>query len=218
MNANVKKAFTSFFCAWFALTSSLGTIAHAQSSESDFEAPIIEHEEIKSGNLGDVEVFAATVVDNEDLKSVSLFYRYSGENEFTEIVMQPLVQSAYYSAKVDTTPRVGEDDTAIEYYIRAEDASGNVVLKGLSFDPLVRTLRNPEPATPATDASIAQTPSIEEPSPRKKINWLYVGVGILLVGGIAAAAGGGGDDGGGNGENPDPDCNPCTVTLTLATP
>lgn len=213
MSVTIKKAFTSIFCVWFACVSTLGTIASAQTSPSDFEAPIIEHEENVSGDLGDVEVFAATVVDNEQLDSVSLLYRYSGDTDYIEIIMQPLVQSSYYSAKIDTSARTGQD-TAIEYYIRAEDKAGNVVLKGLSFDPLVRTLVNPTVNVPNVTTSVESTSPVEV-SPRRNINWLYVGLGVLLVGGLAAAAGGGGgdDDGG------DPPCDlNCNVTLTLARP
>ncbi len=209
----LKPVLTTLFCIWFALTSTLTSIVHAQSAGSDFEAPIIEHEEISSGVLGDVESFVATVVDNEELDSVSLFYRYAGDADFIEISMQPLAESSYYTATVDTSLRDGSD-TAIEYYIRAEDASGNLVLKGFAFEPLVRSLIDDSPATSPTVVTEQPAPPTE-PAPRKKVNWLYVGLGILLVGGIAAGAGGGG----GGSDPVDPTCSPnCSVTLTLATP
>ncbi|MFK7858403.1 MAG: hypothetical protein AB8B64_06275 [Granulosicoccus sp.] len=215
MNAISRKAFTCLFCAWFTLASTFGTVASAQSTEFDFEAPIIEHEEITTGILGDVAEFVATVVDNAEVESVSLFYRYAGEDDFIEVIMQPLLQSSSYTTTINTAARSGED-TAIEYYIRAEDTSKNMVLKGLSFNPLVRTLINPNLANITAD----QAPTPEQSAPVKKINWLYVGLGALLVGGIAAAAGGGGSDGNNVISDPgaQPGCDPCTITLTLSPP
>ncbi|MFK8080974.1 MAG: hypothetical protein AB8B97_11870 [Granulosicoccus sp.] len=221
MNASIKKLFSCLLCIWFSISSTLGSVANAQALDTDFEAPIIEHEEVVSGTLGDVEVFIATVVDNGEVDSVSLFYRYAGDEEFIEIAMQELVQSSSYSAKIDTASRTA-DDEAIEYYIRAEDGAGNVVLKGLSFDPLVRTLINPDASSATATIAGESTPAAESVAPKKKINWLYVGLGALLVGGIAASAGGGGGsdgDGAGGIDTPQPGCDPsCTITLTLNPP
>lgn len=209
----VKQTATVLFSLWFACINTVVTVANAQVANSDFEAPIIEHEEINTGVLGDIESFVATVVDNEELKSVSLFYRYTGQSDFTEISMKPLAASSYYTATVDTSKSDG-DETAIEYYIRAEDTSGNLVLKGFAFEPLVRSLASPSPFSASTETTTTQPTNS---APKKKINWLYVALGVLVLGGIAGAAGGGSDD-----DDDGPvagECNPnCQVTLTISPP
>ncbi|MFK7853525.1 MAG: hypothetical protein AB8B79_05405 [Granulosicoccus sp.] len=215
----IKKAFISVVSACFAITVVFSNGAFAQSTERDFEAPIIEHEQIDGGTSGDVETFVATVVDNDELQSVSLFYRYSGEADYVELVMQPVASSSYYSAKVDTA-EAKEAAESIEYYIRAEDVSGNLVLKGFVFEPLVRSLIMPiamapeeQPITSAVDPAPAPAPVAK---PARKINWLYVALGALVIGGVAAGASGG-DSGGGGGTNAD--CEPsCRVNLTINTP
>ncbi len=55
---------------------------HAQSGKTDIEGPTIEHEVVESGGLGKVQEFSATVVDNEEVASVWLFYRFGVEDDF----------------------------------------------------------------------------------------------------------------------------------------
>lgn len=215
----LKKAFISVVSACFAITVVFSNGAFAQSGERDFEAPIIEHEQIDGGTSGDVETFVATVVDNEELQSVSLFYRYSGESEYVELVMQPVASSSYYSAKVDTS-EASEAAEAIEYYIRAEDVSGNLVLKGFVFEPLVRSLIMPTVMAPEDQVSANAVEPAPAPAPvakpARKINWLYVALGALVIGGVAAGASGGSD---GDGGAPPSNCDPsCSVNLTINTP
>lgn len=213
-----KKVLISFLSVCFTVTVVLGNGAYAQSEERDFEAPIIEHEEIVGGVPGDIESFVATVVDNEELKSVRLFYRYAGESEFAVLDMRPVASSAYYSATVDTSD-ANPDTSSIEYYIRAEDVSGNLVLKGFVFEPLIRSFTMPIAVAPAT-AELTTSPvsSTTDVTPGKKINWLYVALGVLVVGGIAAGASGGSDDGGG-GSTGTGVCEPsCLVNLTIGAP
>ncbi|NND89483.1 MAG: hypothetical protein HKN42_01365 [Granulosicoccus sp.] len=207
-----KRLFTTLFTAWFASSSVFGNLALAQSGTTDFQAPIIEHEPLETGVLGNIEPFEATVVDNVDLQSVTLFYRYNGETAFTELEMKPLASSSSFIASVDTS-LANPGSTALEYYIRAEDFSGNVVLKGFSFQPLIRTLASADAATSLPAEPVAETAATDSPS-RKGINWLYVALGVLVIGGIAAGAGGS------DGDAPPPQgCQPdCQVTLTIGVP
>lgn len=212
----LRRGFTGMFTLWFALATVMGNFVYAQSANADFKAPIIEHETLGNGVWGNSEPFEATVVDDQELKSVSLFYRYAGELAFTELVMQPLVSSSSYTASVDTSLSE-EPVSAIEYYIRAEDMAGNLVLKGFAFEPLVRELASPDLASTDTQ-NIAAPESINsgELQTKKGINWLYVALGALVLGGIAAGAGGGGSDSGGD---PNVDCGTnCQVTLSIDTP
>ena len=207
---------------WFLMTSvfatALPTALWAQDSDAtDFEAPIIEHSILQAGIIGGVEVFGATVVDNEEIEKVSLFYRFSGETEFAELNMREIASSSFYSVKVDTA-NVPADTSAIEYYIQAEDTSGNIVLKGFAFQPLIRSFEIAEPALIATPRP-EPDPAPVAVAQSRKINWLYVALSVLVVGGVAASLGG---DSGGSGSdpmNPQDDCvGGCTVTVTFEDP
>jgi len=196
----VKRGLASLLSVLLVVTSLVTNIVQAQTLASDFEAPIIEHDVVEAGVLGDAESFVATVIDNLELENVSLFFRFSGDEKFTEIPMRPLAESAYFSATVDTSTEPA-NTVSIEYYIRAEDTAGNVVLKGFTFEPLVRTLAQPEGSVIddplAITSPAAQDPAPASPAPEAKrgINWLWVGLGVLVAGGLAAAASGGGDSG-----------------------
>jgi hypothetical protein len=180
-------------------------IAHAQVDGPDFESPIIEHEPTSGGLIGGVEIFSATVVDNDELASVRLFYRFIGDTEYTRVNMQQIATSANYSARVFTTS-AEQETTGIEYYIRAEDAAGNLVLKGFAFQPLVRLFDS----TPVDELALPSAQSSQEGAEAgKKINWLYVAIGVLVVGGIAAASSDGGSS------SAPPECETeCTVVVT----
>lgn len=194
------------------LATVVSTTALAQQKVlADFESPIIEHSTLEAGFVGGVEVFGATVVDNEEIEAVSLFYRFSGETEFAELRMREIASSSFYSVKVDTA-NVPLDTPAIEYYLQAQDASGNIVLKGFAFQPLIRTFKVAEPAVVAPVSEPVQAPVIEA----KKINWLYVALGVIAVGGIATALGG---DSGDSSSSAEGNCDgACSVTLTFGTP
>ena len=212
--ARCNKRFAVWLALWFAITSVFYAVipatAVAQQSDSvDFESPIIEHVVQDGGLIGGVEVFGATVVDNDEIKRVVVFYRFSGETEFAELPMREVAQSSFYSAKVDTA-NVPLDTEGIEYYIQAEDASGNIVLKGFAFQPLTRSFQVAGPAEVAP-----AEPEAQGPSASSSFNWWYVGLGVLVLGGIAAAASGGG---GGSSMNSDDCVGGCTVNLTFDRP
>ncbi|MFK8083100.1 MAG: hypothetical protein AB8B97_22695 [Granulosicoccus sp.] len=180
-----------------------------QTRSSDFESPIIEHIALDTGLIGGVEVFGATVVDNVEIEAVSLFYRFSGEKQFAELPMREIASSAFYSVKVDTA-NVPLDTSAIEYYLQAEDTSGNIVLKGFAFQPLLRTF------TPSATQSVPQItkPAAPTATASKNLKWVYVAVGVLAVGVIAASL-----DSGSDGVSTDDDCaGGCPVNLIFERP
>lgn len=195
------------------------TTALAQPSDSfDFESPIIEHTELDGGPVGGVEVFGATVVDNDEIARVVVFYRFSGETEYAELNMREIAQSSFYTTRIDTA-NVPLATEAIEYYIQAEDASGNIVLKGFAFQPLTRAFEPQQAVEPAVEQDAAPVDAeFTSPSIASSINWWYVGLGALLVGGIVAAAGS--DSSSGPRSPDDGDCtgSGCTVTLTFERP
>ncbi|MFK7857708.1 MAG: hypothetical protein AB8B64_02730 [Granulosicoccus sp.] len=210
---------TGFLFLWVCLLSLLAgggpsALLAQQRESTDFEAPIIEYTSPDAGTLGGVEVFGATVVDNEEIRAVSLFYRFSGETQFAELPMREIASSSYYTVKVDTAS-VPLDTEAIEYYLQAEDVSGNIVLKGFAFQPLVRpfTVTEPEASSSVISATApevqSQIPALDARS--GKINWVYVAVGVLVTGGVVVALDN--DDGGGGAAIGEDEC--CTVNLTF---
>lgn len=203
----------------FTLSAMQPSLLFAQ-SEQDFEAPVIEHERISNGDLGETQVFTADVVDNIELKAVFLFYRFAGEEEFSKVAMDPIASSTFFSTNIatDIAPTDADGTSAIEYYIQAEDTAGNIVLKGYIFDPIIRTLTPPGGA-PAIDERVATAPTADDTAPavpttERKSNstWYILGLlGLLAVG--AAVASSGGDDA-------PPACDPsgCVINLQVGTP
>lgn len=210
----LKRVFLVVLSIWFAWVSNVGKPVYAQSFSTDSESPEIEHEPIDDPvNWGEVQVFKATVVDNDEIKQVRLFYRFSGDQAFTEVRMQRRAASSSFTARVDTS-QYGKRKDAIEYYITAEDVSDNRVQRGYAFGPLMRTFVSTVPAapiastTPVTDPPSASDSRVEH----KGFNWLYVALGVVALGGIAALI----DD---DPEDRADDCEPtCTVTLSIETP
>lgn len=210
-----KQLFNTCLSLWLAFATCYGHPAFAQSTLADFKAPTIEHALIQSTEIGATEAFVATVVDDQELDRVSLFYRFTNESDYTDVYtetsMQQIAESSSYSTVVDTSKLQSTTvPISIEYYIRAEDKGGNVVLKGFAFEPLVRQLEPLSSTVQAGSAAPIAT-NADTASTKGGINWLYVALGALVVGGIAASAGG--KDG------PQQDCDPlCDVTLTFPAP
>lgn len=176
------------------------TVVFAQQAVQDFEAPLIEHELLKSGELGEAQIFSANVVDNIELKSVSIFYRFTGVEQFEQIPMEPVSTSSFFSATIPTE-QLPIEETSIEYYLQAEDVAGNIVLKGYIFDPLIRTLRITASGadTQATSTTIEEsgTAVTDQPVPKKKSRTLYYvlgALGLVALAGLAASSSGGSDD------------------------
>jgi len=216
---SIRRGFLSLIACSVFLTSIGPRSLLAQDSETDFEAPIIEHEEVTSGKLGEVQTFSASVVDNQELVSVLLFHRFDDTEDFQQIQMEPLAESSFFAARVLTAD---VDATRIEYYFKAEDAAGNISLKGFTFDPLVRTLDAPPGQTNDQTAEVEQVPATTETTEptRGKSKWLYYVLGALAVGGIAAfAVTSGSDDGGSSGSGSN-ECgvDGCRIMLQVPVP
>ena len=165
----------------------------------DLIAPEVSHEVIpESLEAGSSVQIKATVTDNVGVKSVTLFYRTKGAEEYKRLAMNRIGDSDEYAVTLGKEDLV---EPGIEYYIQAMDLAGNSLLHGYSFSPLAINViapaapkaQAPETVTEkATGETIREEPQAE----KKKTNtWLWIGLGALAVGVIAAAAGGGGGDG-----------------------
>lgn len=201
------------FIGWFAITQMLVSMpaAFAQANPIDVEPPLIEHDIITDVDAASRQSFFATVVDDDELDSVSLFYRFSGESTYSVVLMNRVSFSSTYIAHIPTS---ADNDQNIEYYIQARDKAGNRTVRGYAFNPLVRVINK---QTSVADASTVQ-PSSEVASSSgsgKNRTILYVVLGALAVGLIAGAAGASGGSGGGGEACPD---GMCTISITVGQP
>ncbi len=185
----------------------------------DVEPPLIEHDIVFEAEASIRQTFVASVVDDEELDQVLLYYRFMGETSYSRYVMTRLSFSSTYVAQIPTDP---ESTSAIEYYIQARDTSGNRTVRGYAFSPLVRSITAPEPAGPTASelaAGAGSTPDADDGASATGglPKYVYIIGGVLLVGLIANAAGG-------SGGNNDPvdggDCGPqgCRLTVTVNQP
>ncbi len=171
------------------------SFGHAQST--DTAPPLIELEELVEGTADRTQVFTAQVIEDNELAGVTLYYRRAGQLPFTPAPMEALGTTGYYSVSIPTD---FDDVRTIEYYVQAQDESGNRTVSGYAFDPYQRTLTpSPEPikatetasADPVTSTSTA---SVDTTTPLLKRRWFQVTLGILAAGVIASAVQDSGED------------------------
>jgi hypothetical protein len=184
-------------------------------------APEISHG-IIPGSLeaGSSVQIKVTVNHNAKIKSVTLFYRTKGTQEYKSAAMYRIGDSNEYAVTL------GKDDVVapgVEYYIQALDVTGNSLLHGYSHSPL--TLSVVPAATPKAQNNEVVTQKaaagnlLEDSTSGKKKHktWLWITLGALAVGVIAAATSGGG--GGGGGDNtPAAKPNNANVTVHASVP
>ncbi len=185
MNGLNKLLVSLFFAV--ALQLPFATLLHAQSSP-DTRSPLIELDAVAEAQADNSQVFTAQVVDDRILRDVLLYYRRSGQQAFTPIVMTPIGSTSYYTASLDTTP---EDLRAIEYYVQARDEAGNRTVEGFAFDPYTRVLTANNALSLATNA----TPAAPSQTATSSLRWWHVAAGVLIVGALASAANGSSDSG-----------------------
>ncbi len=165
----------------------------------DITAPTITHlPSISKGIAGEIQTIVAEISDNQAVQSASLVYRNSSAEFYSTVNMSADVTNTTWLATVDTTT----DDTAVQYYIVAEDTDGNRVQKGSESNPL--TLRLQQAEMFAAIAPISND--------RKK--WIGIGLGVFVIAALIASSAGG--DGGGDGLIGSDGTNTCcTVTFVV---
>jgi len=151
---------------------------------TDLDAPTVVHNppsgKTEDGGL----VFSAEVTDNVAVKSVILFYRPPKDKQFSSVFMQRQNETSNtYSVRLSEEQI---SNKGVEYYIRAEDASGNTLLHGFSFSPIVLSFSG-------LAANVISDPSssnffdknvVSEPWWKNK--WVWIGVGAVAT--IAAVS------------------------------
>lgn len=145
----------------------------------DEESPVIIHNAIDTGKRGEVQEFVAEVTDNVGVAKVILHYRFRGASDYTSVEMEKQSEKRYVMS-VDTTR---ESTSLIEYYLEAVDESGQISLRGFSFEPLKRWL-DPE--------GERGTNVVETPKKSRTLLYVLGGVAVLALAGLAGSGGGSG--------------------------
>ena len=196
-------------CSWVAVLHIVVTTVLAvgpvqAQSVQDNEPPMLDLEVVETGTAGDSQVFSATVTDNDEVLEVVVYLRIQGTDTYERVPMDPIPGTSFYTVTVDVTT---DEATVLEYYMNASDVSGNRVVRGFAFDPLVRILMTPEELAQTTEPAAAPTTPTPAPTPPRtglstgqKV--LFIGLGVLAVGALAAAASSGGGGSGGGDDMP----------------
>lgn len=137
----------------------------------------------------------AAVSDDVAVAKVRLYFRAEGADGYRSIEMTSTRPGSYTA----TIPAHHRSDRAIEYFIQAEDTSGNIALRGAAFEPM----RIADPSI--VDPSLV--PKKEEPAARLIMKtptpsgkpwykkwWVWTLAGAVIVGAAAGGRGGGGGD------------------------
>ena len=158
-------------------------LVHAQST--DVDPPAIELETVNEGVRGETQVFSASVTDNDEVRSMTLYYRFGNAGEYSTVPMSVIQGTDIYTASVDT-----DDASAslIQYYLEAKDAGGNRTVQGFAFDPFERVLL--EEAAIVADAAPVVAVPVVAPSLSTQRKIAYGLLGLLVVGAFASASGG----------------------------
>lgn len=160
-------------CALLTLTLGFSSGFPLQVMAADMSAPIIVPTVQQPFDKDDESIrIGASVNDDQSLSEVVLHYRTLGSvSAFESVPMERQQTPSLFEVILK-----GEQLSApgLEYYIEARDGAGNIS-------------QQPFPSSPTTVA-IEKRVASEDSS---KINWLWVGLGVLVVGALAGGGGGG---------------------------
>jgi len=162
----------------------------------DIAAPSVKHEQFQQSiSSAESQVISATIIDDVGVQAVTLYYRTIGTMTYKQASMAQVSNSDLYSVILEPEELVSP---GIEYYIKARDLAGNSLLRGLSFSPL--SISVTEANNIGHDAAKLLQSSenshtfdlIDEPKEESiwGNKWLWVGIGVAVVGAIAAGSGG----------------------------
>ena len=97
----------------------------------DVEPPVIVFDENDTEIEAGIKTFTAAIADNVGVKNVTLFYRSQTGTVFKTKPMQRSNKVPdLYTAEL---PVGSFESGALEYYIRADDVSGNSIFRGQKF-------------------------------------------------------------------------------------
>jgi hypothetical protein len=96
-----------------------------QAAAVDAIAPVVQHDPVASEvSAGTPLTISATVTDNVGVAKVTLFFRARGDSDYQRLAMNRIGNTDMFITTLDTD-HVREP--ALEYYIEAADAAGNIL-------------------------------------------------------------------------------------------
>lgn len=190
----VSRIISVFMALLLSLSPAMTSLAQAQAAR-DITPPKVLHEP-DSGEVPSDQpyVVSATVSDENGVGNVTLFFRQVGSSIFNSVDMTPTGKADVFVTEINPAEL---NPPGLEYYIQAEDTSGNTLLRGFTFEPLVLKIGE---GSSGSDQLASQSTDEVKKSGSSSSKWLWIGLGVLAVGGLAAGGGGGG--GGGGNEDP----------------
>lgn len=124
---------------------------------------------------------SATVTDTEGVASVILHYKQRDAVEYKAVPMQARNGGSRYSVEI---PAADLAAPGMDYFISAEDISGNKQFRGFDFDPLQVSVFAPLPVN-----NLQEQTSV---SGGNRTLWYLVGAAVLAGVAASASSGGGG--------------------------
>jgi len=151
----VQCLFVSFFLVVASIHSS---IVYAQGLDVDIVVPEIAQVQEVIGTIGQPQTIVATVEDNQAVKSVTLFFRFSDAGDFASEQMTQITASRFEATVVP------QNKTAnlFQYYIQASDTSGNSTFNGSAFSPKIKQLVIGSDSFTTTDQSSESSTTTSE--------------------------------------------------------
>ncbi len=199
----MKILFTKLFSLFFFLQI-ISPVAYAEKlnlQAPDIEPPTIKFDAGDSAISDGVNTFSAVVTDNIGVANVTFYYKNSNDVGFSPKVMR-LTDINTYSVDITVDSVISD---RLEFYIRADDVSGNSVFEGQKFSPFAYDVVPTAVKEEKIVTTVTEPPKAEEE--KEGMSTLTM---ILLGLGVAALAGGGGGGGGGGDE-------PTTGSITITT-
>jgi len=134
----------------------------------DVEPPVIIFDKRDSEIEAGIKTFTAAVDDNVGVAKVTFFYRGMSDVEFKSKVMKRSnTVSNVYTVKLSLSQAVSNK---LEFYIRADDVSGNSIFEGQKFEPLIFTV------VPRDATGVIQTNTIAKAEPSEDGVFEFYGV------------------------------------------
>lgn len=195
MNRTIQNKFMNSFLAithlLFSVLVLTPSVAHAQ--DADINPPMIQIEAVDQGVQGEVQVFSATVTDDNQIASMNLFYRLGSDADYTSVPMTVVTGTDIYTASVDTADN---SNNVIQYYMEAKDLEGNRTVQGFAFDPFERALT--QNGASAGNAQAAAIPAANADTGGGTSTVRKVVYGLLAVAVIGGLVGASNSSSGGN--------------------
>ncbi len=191
----LKQFSSSLVCLCF-LTSTLLAPAVVAQSKLDITPPTVQHEpDSRNASASKPYLFTAKVEDENGVGKVLVFYRTIGTKVFSNIEMKEGKKSGLFMVELAASEL---KSPGVEYYIQAEDTSGNTLLRGFTFEPLVLNVDEGLPTSVAAADSEKPSGPLAGLASNKMV---WIGVGALVLGAVALGGGGGSGDSGGSDGN-----------------